>query len=80
LTQKQHFGEIVLRYQSLSKNQKIFDSSLYTREPWTLPRQYLIRTALRMIFSCGGLTVLQTPLYCPGFSLIIPCHELENRL
>jgi hypothetical protein len=22
------------------KNQKIFDSSLYTREPWALPRQY----------------------------------------
>ena len=26
--------------QSLSQKSKIFDSSLYTREPWALPRQY----------------------------------------
>ena len=36
----QSFGEIVLQQDNPSvKNQKIFDSSLYTREPWALPRQ-----------------------------------------
>ena len=29
----------VLPRQSLSQKSKIFDSSLYTREPWALPRQ-----------------------------------------
>ena len=40
------------------KNQKIFDSSLYTREPWKLPRQ-LNKLEFGKLFSIGyvGATI-----------------------